>query len=137
MDLGERLTGALVSGDFELYSQVMDLPLRIEPREGDAYTIHDLAALQQDFEIYHRNIGLHRITDIHRDITTLDTANDSITVIARVNMLSGATRVVDPFDAVFHLHRTADGWRFHRIQSSPGHINWTLGKGGIENGSFT
>ena len=136
--VGERLTQALISGDFDLYAQVMDLPLRIEPRAGEPYEMKDTAELQTDFDLYHDHIKLHRVTDIHREIQQIDTPDeDHITATVKMNILSDANRVVDPFFSVMHLHRTAQGWRFFLIQSPLGHINWTLGKGRIEDGSFT
>lgn len=137
-ELGERLTTALIKGDFGLYKQVMALPLRIEPRDGKPYSLETEAELKEDFELYHEMNKLHGITDIYREV--LDIAadhGDGLRVSCLVHLLRKTGRAVDPFRAVMHMRETPEGWRFHRVESSLGHINWTLGQGGIGDGSFT
>ncbi|MDQ2089903.1 hypothetical protein [Marimonas arenosa] len=136
-ELGEHLTRALITGDFDLYRQVMSLPVRIEPRHGKPYVMETAADLKQDFELYHEMVKLHGITDIYREVLeSEELENGRVAVTCLVHMLRAAGRAIDPFRAVFHMRETPDGWRFLRIQSSLGHINWTLGQGGIEDGSF-
>lgn len=138
LDLGERLTRALLTGDFDLYRQVMHLPLEIEPRGGKSYVLESAAALRQDFDLYREHIALHGITDIYREVIEIERpAPDTAFAIVRMNILAGGRRVVPLFLAMFTMLRGDDGAsRFAKIQSSLGHINWTLGKGGITEGDF-
>ena len=137
-ELAERLTKALVEGDFAIYGEVMELPLRIEPRDGSPYTLETEAALKEDFELYCNNIRLHGINDIYREVTEVEEPDETHKIVScLVNLLRRSGRAVDPFHSVMWMRLGADGWRFHRIQSSLGHINWTLGQAGIDKGSFT
>ena len=135
--LSEHLTTALVTGDFELYRQVVGLPVRFEPREGKAYTLETVDELQEDFALYHDMMSLHGITDIYREILGIEQPEPQrADVTCLVNYLRKTGRAVDPFRMKMTLREGGDGWRIHLIKSSLGHINWTLGKGGIEDGSF-
>ena len=138
LDLGERLTKALVTGDFDLYRQVMNVPIQIEPRGDKPCTLDTEEALRRDFDLYRDHIRLHRITDIHREVIEVERPDeDTAIAIVRMNILSDAQRVVPPFISMMTMRRGKDGVvRFHKIQSSLGHINWTLGKGGITEGDF-
>lgn len=136
--LSERLTQALLQGDFDLYQQVMTLPLRIEPRGGKPYVLETEDALREDFELYVQVNKLHGVTDMVRDILEIETPDQTkMNVTCLVNLLCGTGRAVDPFQSTMRLRRLPEGWRVYRIESVLGHINWTLGKGGIEDGSFT
>jgi hypothetical protein len=137
-ELGEGLTRSLLTRDFDLYRQVMNLPIRIEPRGGSAYTLETPDALRTDFDLYCDHIKLHGITDIYREALEIDRLDDdTAAVTCMINILRGATRIVRPFRSVMTMRRGADDTvRFAKIQSALGHINWTLGQGGISNDSF-
>ncbi|MFT7594433.1 MAG: hypothetical protein ACI8R4_001754 [Paracoccaceae bacterium] len=129
IEIGERLTKALITGDFDLYRSVMDLPLRIEPRGGKPYTMDTIEALQQDFGLYIQAVRARGITDIYRQLHDLSpVVNDTCKATCLMHILEGATLVVEPFLMVMTLRKTNEGWRFCRIQSPLGHINWSLGQ---------
>lgn len=136
--LGERLTRALLTRDFDLYRQVTNLPIQIEPRGGSPYTPDTADALRADFDLYHDHIQLHGITDIYREVLDIDRIDDdTAAVTCMMNILHGGSRIVRPFRAIMTMQRGPDDTtRFVRIQSALGHINWTLGKGGISNDTF-
>jgi len=136
--LGERLTRALITRDFGLYKTVMDLPLELEPRGVAPYTLTTTEALREDFNLYCDHVELHGITDIYRDVKEVETVSDEITVIiCELQILSGGCRVVPPFTCIMTMRLCADNKvRLSRIQSSLGHLNWTIGKGGITQGKF-
>ncbi|UYV36628.1 hypothetical protein N4R57_16740 [Rhodobacteraceae bacterium D3-12] len=121
ISLGERLTKALITHDFELYQQVMDLPLTLEPRGDTSYTLTTADELRTDFDLYCDHIRLHEITDIYREAKEVETLSDDLTVIVcETHILSGGSRVVPPFTGIMTMHRCADDVvRFSRIQSSP------------------
>lgn len=130
--IGDQLTKALISGDFAQYAALMELPMRITPRDGKAYALHDMAALRQDFDLYHAIIKTHGVTDIYRQILSFDRQADNKMLFTCItHILVRAHRIVEPFQTRMTLHQRADGWRISEIESSEGHINWTLGKGGI------
>jgi len=127
--IGDRLTKALISGDFELYRSLMILPLRVTPRHGTPYTTHTIEALREDFDLYHKIIGIHGVTDIFRDVQNVEmTGPDQAIVTVMTHILQRANRLVHPFNARFHLQRQGDGWCITEIESTEGHINWTLGR---------
>lgn len=126
--IGERLTKALLSGDFDLYRQVMDLPIKIEPMGAVAYTLTDIKGLQADFDLYHLSIKSRRVTDIYRKVKKIEeTAEGGFAVTCLMHILAGTERVIDPFLSIMTLQMTPEGWRFNHIQSSLRHIQWTLG----------
>lgn len=137
-DLGDRLTKSLIAGDFSLYRTVMWLPLRIEPRDGAPYTMTTEDALEKDFEMYHRNIKLHHVNDIFRQVLSVaKLAEDWVEVTSEVNLLRNAERVVAPFVTQHVMRLRGDLWRFSIVRSSIGHINWTLGQARIKGGRFS
>ncbi len=67
-DLAERLTRALLTGDFALYRSVMAMPLRVVPRGGQPYVLETEAALQHDFDLYATAVRTAGVTDIWREV---------------------------------------------------------------------
>lgn len=138
-ETGERLTRALITGDFDLYRSVMDLPLKIEPRGGKPYTLATPEALEQGFRLYFKAGKARRVTDIYRQLNDLRMiGGDLCRATCLMHILAGATLVVEPFTSVMTLRKTKEGWRFCLIQNSLAHINWTLGQANIsDNGRVT
>ena len=136
---GERLTKALITGDFDLYTRVMALGLEVVPQGGTPFRLETTEALRQDFDLFHQAIIQWSITDIYRKVLSVHALSDSeFAVRSEVNILIDARRVVDPFVTEMTLRQTPGGWKFHRIVSTLGHINWTIGKSRIsESGQFT
>ncbi len=131
LELGERLTRALLSGDFELYRSVMALPLEVLPRVGKPYRLETEAAMRESFLAYGRMIALHRITDLFRDVRTVErTSPGRFRVVMQLTVLSGGNRVVAPFESTHELCRTEQGWRIERIIGTLGHTNWIFGDEG-------
>lgn len=135
--LAEKITAALLNEDFELYESVMQLPLRVEPRNGEPYTLFDREALRRDFELYANSIRLQHVTDIYRPlVSVLELDADWVEVTVETHILRGGERVVDPFRTQFILRQSDGCWRIGTIRSSLGHINWTLGKTEIKDNKF-
>lgn len=127
--IGDKLTAALLSGDFALYRTLVALPLTITPRTGETYVIADEAALKLDFDLYHMVLGVNGVTDIFRDVveSTQVSAHDA-EIKVMTHILEHANRVADPFVTRFFLADVGGRWVIREIESSPEHINWTLGK---------
>ncbi len=135
-NLGHALTDALISGDFARYRAVMALPLRIVPRGGEAYVLHDDAALERDFQLYNRSLRTAGVTDIFREVVEVrPEAGGTYRVICTVHILSRAHRVAEPFSSEMLLVPAIDGLRIAEIVSTTEHIDWTLGRGKIGPGS--
>ncbi|MES2435037.1 MAG: hypothetical protein V4586_14590 [Pseudomonadota bacterium] len=135
--IGERLTQALIGGDFAMYSGLFALPLTVTPRGDLSYVIQTEAALRADFDLYHINISGRGVTDIFRqvlDIKRLDPSRTKVRVLTHI--MVRAQRIIDPFETHFFLVEQADVWRIYQIESSGGHINWSLGRSDILAGSF-
>jgi hypothetical protein len=127
--IGERLTKALITGDFDLYQQVMGLPITIEPRGGDAYTLTDTQGLHEDFRLYHQSISARRITDIYRKVESIEkVGGNRFDVTCLMHILAGTQRAVEPFHSTMGLSETPEGWRFCHIYGPLRHIQWTLGE---------
>lgn len=137
-DIGDQLTKALIDGDFALYRAVMDLPLRIAPRNDDAYVLETEADLRADFDLYHAMIVGQGVTDIFRQVLCVqNTAPERQRLVCMTHILARAHRLVDPFETTMTLVLREDGWRISEIESSEGHIRWTLGRAVIgPNGQF-
>ena len=128
-ELGDLLTRALIAGDFALYQSILTLPMKFTPRDGKPYVLHDLDALREDFDLYVSIIRLHGVTDIYREIRDHElTGPREMTVQVMTHILVRANRLVDPFRTSFLLRQDADRWRIAEIESSEGHLNWTLGR---------
>jgi hypothetical protein len=130
--IGELLTKALIGGDFDLYRSILTLPVRFTPREGKAYVLQDEAALRADFDLYVSIIRLHGVTDIYRQVVSYEPVEDGkVWVNVMTNILVRALRLADPFPTRMLLRRTEDGWRIAEIETSEGHLNWTMGRAGL------
>jgi hypothetical protein len=137
-DIGDQLTKSLIAGDFALYQSLMVLPLRISPRGTRPYVLETEAALRSDFDLYHANIRAHGVTDIFRQVLGFaQSASDQAQLRCLTHILVQAHRIVNPFETVFHLRLQGEDWRISEIESSEGHINWSLGQADISaEGSF-
>lgn len=128
-EIGDLLTRALVEGDFALYGRVVSLPLAIVPREGTSYVLADVGALREDFELYHAVIRLHGVTDIFRQVLgEADLPTGQVRVHCLTHIMARAHRLVDTFPTRFTLTEGRDGWKISEIESSEGHVTWTLGR---------
>lgn len=130
--MGDDVTKALIRGDFALYRACMGLPLAIMPREGKPYVLTDVVALREDFELYHAVIRQHGVTDIFRQVVGQDEVGPGRQRFhCLTHLLARAHRLVDPFATRFLLEKRPEGWRIIEIESSEGHITWTLGRSEI------
>ena len=128
-ELGELLTKALISGDFALYRSILTLPMKFTPRDGPSYTLLDEAALREDFDLYVAIIRLHGVTDIYRQVLDyVPDGADRVAVQVVTHILVRANLLVAPFQTRIRLQNGAGGWRIAEIESSEGHLNWTLGR---------
>lgn len=131
--ISEKLTEALLEGRAEAYRAAFHLPVTINPRSGDGYTIATEEEMAQDFELYLGATREQGITEIRREVVRSSFPHPEVCVIeAEVRFMNaeGAT-LVDPFITTFRLERRAGAWRIGRVISSLGHINWTRGLSGI------
>ena len=55
-------------------------------------------------------------------------------MVCLTHILARAHRLVDPFETRMTMVLRADGWRISEIESSEGHIKWTLGRAAISPG---
>ena len=136
--LGETLTKALITGDFGLYRSVLSLPMTFTPKYDKPYTLPDEAALRTDFDLYASTLQVHRVTDIYRQVLGFDQLDDGrVWVRLTTHILVSATLLVEPFPTRMLLRRDSDGWRIVEIESSLGHLNWTLGRATVsDSGGF-
>lgn len=133
--LGDRLTKALVSGDFELYAAIIWLPFRVTPRDAETYVLHDLPALQIDFDLSHSIIKTNGVTDIFRHVRQIDQIGENrARITCTTHIMARAQRIVDPFQTRIFVRDRGGLWKIYEIESSEGHINWTLGRSEIAPG---
>lgn len=128
-NLSDRLTEALIKGNYGMYASVMAVPLTLIDTEGKAYVLQDDAALREDFEIYAAIIKLHGVTDIYRQFQGLDPAGaGEVRLSWLTHILVRANLLVDPFTTRMLVRQGADGLRIAAIESPLRHLNWTLGR---------
>ena len=85
--------------------------------------------MRADFDLYVSIIRLHGVTDIYRQVLCFDPqGDDTVSVRVMTHILVRATLLVEPFATRMILQRGSDGWRIAEIESSEGHLNWTLGR---------
>ena len=136
-ELGEKLSHAILEGDYQSYRRLIGLPLAVSPRNGAPYVLETWEQLEKDFAIYQRNTQLHRVTDIYREQIEADyTAPEEITARFKTHILAGAQELVPPFEQTHVLRKAPDGWVIRKMISSLGHVNWTLGRAEIKQGGF-
>lgn len=129
-EIGETLTRALVTGDFGLYQQVMQLPLTIVPIGEASYLLKDDAALFRDFDLYHQVLKLHGVTDIFREVRGVIDDGDGVHRIqVRVHIMARANRIAEPFHSEILIRLKGGSWRIIEIRSVAEHIDWTLSSG--------
>ncbi len=127
--LGDQLTKALVGGDFALYESLLMMPVKFTPRGGGKpYVLTDRDALREDFDLYVSIIRVHGVTDIYREILGIETLGpEDIIVRVTTHIMVRAQRLVAPFETAMHLRKGPGGWRIAEIESSEGHLNWSMG----------
>ena len=130
--IGNRLTTALLTGDLDLYLRLISIPLRIAAEDAYCYDLQNDAAVAEDFRLYHDVLRLHGVTDIDREVLDIRPEGDGVLVTCRVNIVAQAKRIVEPFRTDTLLVPDGDDWRIARINSQPGHIDWTLGQARID-----
>lgn len=129
LDIGDRLTRALLSGDFGLYRDLIALPLTITPRGAAPYVIGDEDELRREFDLYHAVLRTNSVTDIFREVKDVTQPEPGSAVVrVTTHILQRANRVADPFETRFFM-RDQDGvWRITAIESAPPHVRWLLGQ---------
>lgn len=131
--IGDRLTSALLAGDFDRYREVIDLPLTIAPTDESPYSLLDETALRRDFLLYHSVLKLHGVTDIFREVRSVTDEGAGIyRIVCRVHMMVRANRIADPFQSELRIRQREGQWRILEIRSLAAHNDWALG--GISSG---
>jgi hypothetical protein len=126
--LGDQLTKALLSNNFAMYRALMTLPVTFTPTEGKAYTLHTDAELEADFDLYVSIIKLHGVTDIYRRFIGISPeADGELSVHVITHILVRANLLAEPFASRMRLRKVEGAWRITEIESTKGHLNWTLG----------
>lgn len=127
--IGDRLTAALISGDFGLYTLVMALPLQVEPYGAAAYVLETETALSQDFQLYVSALRASGITDIWREVRSVQRLQDGTArVHCRVHLMAHALRVTEPFASEMWLRPQGGSFRISKIIATAAHIDFTLGR---------
>ena len=135
--VGDLLTKALLAADFDLYASILTLPVTFTPQGGKSYTISDEASLRADFDLYVSIIKLHGVTDIYRRFLGVDAVGpDTMVARWRTHILVRATLLAEPFVTRMHLRKVDSHWRIAEIESSEGHLNWTLGRAVVSPGGI-
>jgi len=136
-ELSDLLTRSLMRRDFPLYRQLMTLPLRITPRGAKPYVMATEAELRADFDLYVDIMQLHGVTDIYRKLLDITRTDYGAEARWLTHILVRARLLADPFETVMRLVKGEGGWKIAEIESSEGHINWTLGRAEVADGQFT
>jgi hypothetical protein len=137
-DIGDRLTAALISGDYALYRALFALPLVIVPRGAEPVVLATDEDLRADFDLYRQSLVQQGITDIYRDVQRVDmVAPHRAEVFILTHIMQRAHRIVAPISARFGLIQRGDRWLIAEIESDDGHIKWSMGEASLTpNGTF-
>lgn len=135
-NLSDLLTRALISGDFDLYRQVMALPMQFTPRGEKPYILHTEAGLREDFEVYVGIIRTHGVTDIYRKLLTVRQTPTGVEARCLTHILVRANLLTPPFETRIRAVMAEGGWKIAEIESSEGHIHWSMGQAEIADGRF-
>lgn len=131
-DIGDRLTTALISGDYNLYRALFRLPLVISPRGATPIVLATEEALRADFDLYHQSLTQQGITDIFRDVREVVlVAPDRARIAILTHIMQRAHRIVAPINTVFHLILAEDHWLIQEIESTEAHIKWSMGRASL------
>jgi hypothetical protein len=136
-ELSDLLTRALINRDFALYAQVTTLPLRITPRGAKPYVLATQAELRADFDLYVDIMRLHGVTDIYRKLLGITRTDTGVEARWLTHILVRARLLAEPFETRMKVVKGEGGWKIAEIESSEGHINWTLGRAEVSDGQFT
>lgn len=136
--ISDKLTQTLLAGDTAGFADLCCLPHTIIPRTGEPYVLRTREEMAKDMQLYHESLKLHHVTDMFRVQKSITRPSpDRADILAKVHLMAGTQRIVDPYDITFSLVWTGADWRIARIESELEHINWTLGRTGLpESGSF-
>ncbi len=134
--LSDLLTRALVTGDFALYASLMVLPMQFTPRGEKPYVLTTEAELRADFELYVDIMRLHGVTDIYRKLLGIARTDQGAEARWLTHILVRANLLTPPFQTLMRVVPGAGGWKIAEIESSEGHIHWSMGQAVIEDGAF-
>lgn len=135
-ELSDLLTRALITGDFALYAQILTLPMQFTPRGEKPYLLTTEAELREDFDTYVATIRGHGVTDIYRKLLGVTRTDQGAEARWLTHILVRAQLLIAPFETRMRLVRGEDGWKIAEIESSEGHIRWSLGLAEISSGRF-
>lgn len=123
--VGERLTQAFLTGDFDLFCRCVHLPLKLSIRDGKAQVIGTTKELRDLVGRYRSLAQIHRVSDLYRELVSVEeTAPGEITAIVRISVLSGGNLVTEPFTVTHTLQEFPAGWRIVQINGTLGETNW-------------
>lgn len=135
-ELADLLTKALISRDFALYRSVLTLPMRFTPRGEPSYLLTTEAELKADFDLYVDIMRLHGVTDIYRQLLSVTRSATGATAEWMTHILVRATLLTEPFLTRMQVVQGPEGWRIAEIESSEGHIHWTMGQAEVTETGF-
>lgn len=135
-NLSDLLTRALLTGNFALYRQITTLPLHFVPRGEPAYVLTTEAELEADFRLYVDIIRLHGVTDIYRKLLGVTPTETGAEARWLTHILVRAVLLAEPFETRMRAIKVDEAWKIAEIESSEGHIHWTMGQAEVAGGQF-
>lgn len=122
--IGEKLTQAFLSGDYDLYRRLVVLPISTIPYDAPPSVRKTERELREGFQTIRNSLKMLSITDIHRDVVSVaKLADDWIEVETKSHYLRGAQRVLGPFPIHYALSNHQGEWRITAVRSSSSHFN--------------
>lgn len=136
-ELSDLLTRALIGGDFAQYRTLVTLPMQFTPRGERPYVLTTEADLRADFDLYVGIIRTHGVTDIYRKLLGVHRTEQGAEARLLTHILVRARLLAEPFETRMRLVQGDEGWKIAEIESSEGHIHWTMGRAEVSDGRFT
>jgi len=120
-----RSAKALVNGDFTAWSRSVMLPFTFVSKSGTKQfeTWDDLRA---DFDDFVRLIGLYFVTDIQRQVISVDQISPTHLIVRfSTEVFSGSHQVIAPYPATTMLHFRDGAWKASAIMGALGAEHWS------------
>ncbi|MEL6608461.1 MAG: hypothetical protein AAFO93_06075 [Pseudomonadota bacterium] len=121
----DRNAQCFLDDDYEGLRDMVLLPLTMTTRAG-TITYRTEGELAADFDRYVAQLGLYMVTDITREVLSVDTINPQL-VAARYSteMWSGSRQVVEAYPSTAMLHFTRGAWRASLMIGAMGSQSWS------------
>lgn len=122
-----HVDSAFLHGNFKEWRKSYLLPLVVDKRSG-VLLIETEDQLKKDFDLYGKELLIHKVTDATRVIRTAEQIDDDLMMATyRAHLICDAQYVVPPWNGALTFRRDDGKWKITKIMNALGHSNWSAG----------